>query len=404
MQSKSPPSLPVPKLRLYYLDNARAFLSLTVLLIQSSLTYSTFNYANWPFHDYPRATWVNFLILLIHAFAMPAFFIISGFFARHSWYRSQPNKIHFWKNRLLRIALPFTIALILYAPYRLLTSILQFINHYFQLYNSLPTFKDLITQSINFKTGLTMLTQPNELWFLWYLLFFYLFNYPLSKIEKHIPLPRLSFFIISFIIPLSMVYWEPTTHVISPNSLLLLPSHFIYFLCYFIIGWFANKNQQIFNFRYSYFLAISGLGGVILLQTLFIHQHYLFNLMINSPYFGFLHQVITLSMVFLLFSLFYRYGNYPNKLLSYLADCSYWCYLTRIPLILFVQLFLLGESYPVGVKILLTSCLVQIIACFSYEILVCDTFLSRFVGSARCKKQVPLVNAENFVCPSSNSR
>src|SRR5688500_12766151 len=74
--------------RYHSLDAFRAAMMLLGLVLHSaaSYTYTPLRDA-WPFHDPPGLVAFEILLLFIHLFRMPAFFVVAGFFAALLYYR-----------------------------------------------------------------------------------------------------------------------------------------------------------------------------------------------------------------------------------------------------------------------------------------------------------------------------
>src|SRR5450432_2639212 len=94
---------PRAKTRNAALDRARTFLTLVVLLHHSVIPYTHFGRTD------PKS-WIGFdcVVLATDSFFMAMFFFISGLFVRPSVSRKAPRI--FFRERLLRLGLPFLIA------------------------------------------------------------------------------------------------------------------------------------------------------------------------------------------------------------------------------------------------------------------------------------------------------
>lgn len=88
--------------RVYWLDGARAFLIVLGILLHASRVYDTS--WNWLVHDASGSPVFEALWRSIHAFRMPAFFIVAGFFCALSVRRHGVGG--FLPRRVLRIGVP----------------------------------------------------------------------------------------------------------------------------------------------------------------------------------------------------------------------------------------------------------------------------------------------------------
>lgn len=97
--------------RMAYIDMLRMILIIMVIMMHTAITYGAFG--DWTYHDpslVPDETTsvvLSLLNFMMQSFFMALFFFVSGFFTPGSYDRKGPA--HFWKDRLLRIALPMTI-------------------------------------------------------------------------------------------------------------------------------------------------------------------------------------------------------------------------------------------------------------------------------------------------------
>ena len=102
--------------RLHALDSLRAIMMMLGIVLHSSNTYVIADYgASWPLKD-PGSTSLimDWLSSFIHAFRMPIFFVVAGFFASLLFHERSATKMI--KNRVNRILLPFLIFVVVLWP------------------------------------------------------------------------------------------------------------------------------------------------------------------------------------------------------------------------------------------------------------------------------------------------
>jgi peptidoglycan/LPS O-acetylase OafA/YrhL len=114
------PELPSP--RLLALDHLRGFVVVVVVLHHAMLAYCRF--ARFDHRHYLASTapvvdadrWAGFdlLVLLNDSFFMPLMFLLSGLFVWSSFARKGP--VHYFRGRLLRLGVPFAIAVLTVMP------------------------------------------------------------------------------------------------------------------------------------------------------------------------------------------------------------------------------------------------------------------------------------------------
>src|SRR5205085_4485170 len=100
---------PKAKARNFALDRARTFLTLIVLIHHAVIPYTHFG------HTDPKS-WIGFdaVVLATDSFFMAMFFFLSGLFVWPSLRHKSPGQ--FFRDRLLRLGLPFAIAAVIVIP------------------------------------------------------------------------------------------------------------------------------------------------------------------------------------------------------------------------------------------------------------------------------------------------
>src|SRR3954467_10766918 len=102
-------AIPQARSRNLALDRARTFLTLVVLLHHAVIPYTHFG------HTDPES-WIGFdaVVLATDSFFMAMFFFLSGLFVWPSLRHKSPGQ--FFRDRLLRLGLPFAIAALTVIP------------------------------------------------------------------------------------------------------------------------------------------------------------------------------------------------------------------------------------------------------------------------------------------------
>ena len=72
----------VPSERIHALDGLRTTMLLLVVLYHCLLSYVAAPSRNWPFKDVSTTIAADMIIRFVHAFTLPTFFIMAGFFPR----------------------------------------------------------------------------------------------------------------------------------------------------------------------------------------------------------------------------------------------------------------------------------------------------------------------------------
>lgn len=107
--------------RYHALDSLRAVMMLLGLILHSAIGYVTFpTQEAWPFKDAHPSAFYDLLVVFIHSFRMPVFFVIAGFFAAFLYVTRGANAL--FRNRAERIALPLACAWIILLPLTIVAS------------------------------------------------------------------------------------------------------------------------------------------------------------------------------------------------------------------------------------------------------------------------------------------
>ena len=100
------PPHPQPLERLHALDNLRALMMWLGIVLHVAINHLTVD-SPLPWRDPKTSPVADLLLLFIHSFRMPVFFVLAGFFVALLAERRGANGM--LKNRCLRLALPFAI-------------------------------------------------------------------------------------------------------------------------------------------------------------------------------------------------------------------------------------------------------------------------------------------------------
>jgi glucans biosynthesis protein C len=100
------PADDAPRRRLHGLDNLRALMMWLGIVLHVSAIHMV-NPSPLPWRDTERTLLADFLMGFIHAFRMPVFFILAGYFT--AMLLRQRGAAGMLKHRLLRLGLPFAV-------------------------------------------------------------------------------------------------------------------------------------------------------------------------------------------------------------------------------------------------------------------------------------------------------
>ncbi len=374
------------------------------IVIHSALSYNLTDFGEaWPIRDpNARHIFADSIVFFINTFRMPIFFFLAGYFAVLLLQnRGLKKLIH---NRFARIVLPFLIFWILLWP---------MINFSFcfseSFLSSGKDFSDVFTECRLLEYSFL----PNStfhLWFLYYLIFFTclsviitlmigLLNVSLktrflngSKAMIENSLGRVALFTsVIFLILFSL-----KTSKVEPSIRLTLDScTFIFYFCFYILGWLVRKSEvSIHSFKknawFNFLIAIALLSvhGMLIIQLELPHNAYRLD-------FIFLSAVEISLFIFGITGLFIRYMSKRSTLMRYLSDSSYWVYLIHLPITAFIPSLFRDWPIPGILKLTLVICLTSIICFFTYHYLVRNSFIGKFLNGRKYATFDSLSNQTN---------
>lgn len=360
--------------REYYMDNLRATLVLSGILLHSTIFLIPFSlFQQWPIRNPITGKVFYFLMLFIHVWYMPLFYFLAGYFS----YRIFSKRTYwgFIKHRLFRIALPFFISFFLLSLYN--TG--SFIAHYKG------------GMQLNWSNVYAYFSFIGPLWFLYYLLFFYAITLICHVVYKKIfkefvcnyPwLIILLFFIFDFLILLL----HPNPLMTPPFNLSIDLATFCVYLNFFLFGWIysTDKNNVEILSRIGWLMLLIGFLIVFPSFIWFSQKQRLLQSDLALKYlmmFSYLLSawVITLGML----GVYYRWMTGYSQILRYVADASYWLYLIQVPIVLILQTYFTFFYLPLIFKLLYVYLISVIIMGLSYALFVRKTFIGIMLNGER---------------------
>ena len=101
--------------RFHGLDALRASMMLLGVLLHVACSFQLGDAdAGWGYRDPSTSLWATLVVLGIHAFRMPVFFVLAGFFA--ALVLQKRGLAGAWRERMRRIALPLALGVVLLVP------------------------------------------------------------------------------------------------------------------------------------------------------------------------------------------------------------------------------------------------------------------------------------------------
>ncbi len=385
----STPPLPAG-LRLHALDNLRAILMWLGIVLHVACIYTTLP-SPLVWHDEQRSLVADLLMTSIHAFRMPAFFILAGFFAALLAQSRGPGGL--LRHRLARLALPFAL---FWPVIWVATSMaaLAFLNR--MAFGHWGLNLAAITPDLPAPRG------PNtlHLWFLWLLLWFCVATALLMRLlHTTFAAPFAAFFsaAAALLSALARRPWGfavlalpllaagasyPQGHLVPSGRFLPPWNEWLHNGLFFAFGLMLHSRQAVFFARFQRRWAAYALAGLLCyLGAGALARRHGPELLGAYSYLcaGWLWSFASIGAAL-------RFLASRRPLLGYLSDSSYWVYLVHFPLTILFGALLFQLPLPALVKMGINVAATTAVCLLSYQALVRGTAVGRLLNG---KGQAP---------------
>lgn len=379
--------------RYHALDSLRAVMMLLGVYLHVIVCYSPIG--GWPFKDPQTSSAFLPMLVFVHIFRMPIFFVMAGFFAALLY--SRRGAFGLAANRAKRILLP---GMIFWVVLFIIVSGLATYAHF----SSQP---DPIGASIAYLTTGDFLHKafPMHLWFMLYLVYlcaafllvagFVRLLLP-SAVERRCDLAfraavtskaRVFLFAVPSFAALCLMHFADLE---TPQGWLPVPRILFAYALFFGFGWVLYANSDLLDsIRDGAWRAV--IGGCVTAGL----NWYFFSLQMQAaPRFsaeGFYGSAATnaLTVWFFVFGftgLFLRYLDRPIPVMRYLSDSAYWIYLAHVPVLMALQMVLMPYAWPALVKAAIVLAFALPVLVLSYHFMVRSTFLGVLLNGRRYGK------------------
>lgn len=384
--------------RLYALDNLRALMMWLGIVLHVAAIHMV-NDSPLPWRDERTTPLADLLTAFIHAFRMPVFFILAGFFAAMLVQRrGVQGMVH---NRLRRLGLPFAV---FWPPVFAACVVLALLFVHRMVRGTWGLDASIMPVRPNIPTGPSTM----HLWFLWMLLWFCMLTAPVLWLGARLPaavpaavtrmFARLcgapwGFAVLA--LPLAGVgAWYPQGVVIPSGAFVPPLAEWLHNGLFFVAGWSLWHHQQallaLYTRRWAAF-ALAGLPLFLATGALVEAQRAGHLSGWNLPlWIAFAYNCAAWLWSFAFIGLFLRYLHRPHAVLGYLADSSYWVYLLHMPLTIGFGALLYGVPLPALAKIALNVAATTAVCLASYHLLVRFTAVSSLLNGKRHVRPTPM--------------
>jgi glucan biosynthesis protein C len=383
---------PHPQPRLHALDNLRALMMWLGIVLHVAINHLTVD-SPLPWRDPKTSQVADLLLLFIHSFRMPVFFVLAGFFVALLVARRGADGM--LKNRGLRLALPFAI---FWPPLFVLTTVLAMV------------YIHLTVRGVpGIDTALTPARQPGgspfntmHLWFLYQLFWFSVVAWAGVRLQRFVPTQlrdavargfavlaerRWGFVVLA--LPLAVTgAFHPSGFVMESSAFLPSFSEWLQSGLFFVFGWYLHRDQErllsLFAARCKGH-ALAGLAAFIATITLLgaLHGPGAHRLPHPEFWIAFAYNAASWLWSLALIGAFVRWLPRQNAVLAYLSQSSYWVYLVHMLGTIGFGILLfnapLGALTKMGLNVAATS----LVALASYQLLVRHTPIGTLLNGRR---------------------
>jgi fucose 4-O-acetylase-like acetyltransferase len=353
------------------------------VVLHASISYTSL--PSWPFRDNPQSPLLNGFVFGVHAFRMPLFFMVAGFFGALLFVRRGASGLV--TNRLGRVLVPLVAAWLLLLPFARFGF----------------AFAMDVARPLTMRTVIGSIFQRNlmHLWFLYDLLFLYA-----AAVLVASAWPRLASWRGGALgrayqaigsSPLGPLVWAiPTTAtlLLMPRGVLVTVTGLrpdvralLAYGVFFAFGWalYAHADQLAIWRRRAWPFTIA--GALLLIPYLVLIRggapwsvRHLLAAMTGA--------LIAWLMTLGITGLAVRYLDRPIPTARYLSDASYWMYLVHLPLVIWVAGLLRGVAIPAVVKAALVLVAVVPVLLISYRYGVRSTVIGAWLNGRRLPREV----------------
>lgn len=362
------------------------------IVVHVSVNYMV-NPAPTPWRDSQTSLLADLLIVFIHAFRMPVFFILAGFFVAMLVARSGATAM--LRQRVRKLVWPFLVFWpVLFVSMSLLVAVYVHLN----AVGTMGLDFDLIPQ-IPGRPQVSLL----HLWFIYYLFLYCLVYALLLRLAVFIPAALPDDFaniwktlcnnwwgVFLLALPLAAVGSFYRNGMVTPlGSFLPHPAEFIHSGMFFTCGIFLYRFQVdlLPRFERKCWLYLgAGLSAFILFLALVNNAGKAESASLGMhAVMAYLYNIVSWLWSFALIGLFLRYLPSQNRLLSYLADSSYWVYLVHVLGTVGFGILLHHSPFGAIERLLCNILLTSLFCLLSYHLLVRRGCVERFLNGAEKK-------------------
>lgn len=378
--------------RLHALDNLRAVMMWLGIVLHAAVNHIA-GISPLPWRDPATSKVADLVVIFIHTFRMPVFFIVGGFFV--AMLVSRDGDFGMLKHRMRRIGLPF---MVFWPLVYVGASMLAMLYIHLMVKGSVGIDPNIMPVDPH-----RPLINTWHMWFLYYLLWFCVLTAIAGRLGGHIPatvkegwsklwltLATTWWGFIVLSVPLGVVGAWYEHGILKPSgSFIPQFSELLHNGMFFVVGLVIYRYQEPVLRLYSkHAWRLVAAGFVFFMVVGGVSEHFqksgndLVSARITVAY---LYNCATWLWSFALIGLFTRYLTNQNRFLRYLSESSYWVYLMHMFGTIGFGVLLYDMPLPAMAKLGINIAATTLACVASYHFLVRNTFVGVLLNGRRAQ-------------------
>jgi glucans biosynthesis protein C len=375
---------PAASNRLHALDNLRALMMWLGIVLHVAVIYAATEVV-LPWRDEARTPAADLLMAFIHAFRMPVFFILAGFFVALLLQGRGPAGMA--RHRAMRLGLPFAV---FWLPLYVASGLAALAYLHLMAHGTWGIDERLVPRDPYIPNG------PNtmHMWFLWMLLWLSLGTAVLARWARGrvwAAAGRVLRYVggawwgaLVLALPLVAAGWSYPNGIIRPIGAFVPPlAEWVYNGLFYAAGVaLYHGHVHLFALYRRRWIAYAGAGLVTFFATGAVKETHGPDALI-----AFAYGLTSWLWSFAAIGIALRVLDRRNGLLAYLADSSYWVYLVHFPLTILFGALLYGVPLPALVKMAIGIAATTAVCLLTYQLFVRFTWVSVLLNGKRHARQ-----------------
>ena len=317
--------------RFHELDALRAFAMFLGVVLHASLFLVDKNWAVAAKEVSPALPYDD-IVLAIHGFRMPIFFLLSGFFTALLWQRRGVQALI--KHRMQRVGIPLLIGAFTIVPLQV----------YWWLLKYDPDFN---RSDFIWVIPFSWLESVHHLWFLWVLLLLVGIFAILTRVGTKLTDRRFWWILIPLVLVPQLMMVEKTWGPDTSATIFVNPIVVAYYLCFFLFGAFMYQAKLAIDNRW-----VIALTPVLPVFYIGLSLEFASDASWAEPASSVLQVGYAWALCFGTMGLFKIIASENRGWVRYLSDASYWIYLWHLVLIFPAQALAAGLDLNIHLEVL----------------------------------------------------